>query len=84
VTPLHGPQRGAHVAIANPHGFAVAQALVSRNVIGDYRAPNVIRSELPPLYTRYSDVWTAAEALADVLDAGEWSATGVAAGNIVT
>jgi kynureninase len=48
------------------------QALISRGVIGDFRAPDVLRFGFAPLYTRYADVWDAVEHLRQVLARGEW------------
>ena len=84
VSPRHDAQRGAHVAIAHPHGYAVAQSLIGRNVIGDYRAPDVMRFGLPALYTRYRDVWDAVGVLADVLETGAWKAADTGARGAVT
>lgn len=50
------------------HGLIV-QALIERGVIGDFRAPDVLRFGFAPLYTRYEDVWQAASMLASVLSA---------------
>jgi kynureninase len=67
-------QRGSHVGFAHPHGYAIMQALIARGVIGDFRAPDVLRFGLTPLYTRYEDVWLAADALSQVLESGCWRA----------
>ncbi len=48
------------------------QALIARGVIGDFRAPDILRFGFTPLYTRYEDVWLAIEALADIMQTGEW------------
>jgi kynureninase len=73
---LFGPrdltQRGSHVCFAHPQGYAVMQALIARGVIGDFRAPNLMRFGFTPLYTRYTDVVRAAEILGDILQSGEW------------
>ena len=72
ITARDNPQRGSHVALAHADGFAIMQALIRRNVIGDFRAPDVMRFGLTPLYLRYRDVWDAVEALSQVLRHGEW------------
>jgi kynureninase len=48
------------------------QALIARGVIGDFRAPDVLRFGITPLYTRFTDVWDAVEILRQVLESGEW------------
>ncbi|MBI2815348.1 MAG: hypothetical protein HYX72_00255 [Acidobacteria bacterium] len=48
------------------------QALITASVIGDFRAPDILRFGFAPLYTRYSDVWHAVSALHDILNSGVW------------
>ena len=73
---LFGPRdladRGSHVCFAHPAGYAVMQALIARHVIGDFRAPDLMRFGFTPLYTRFEDAWRAADALADILAKREW------------
>jgi len=71
-SPRHPAQRGSHVVFAHANAYAVMQALISRGVIGDFRAPDLMRFGFTPLYTRYADVVGAAEILADVLASREW------------
>jgi kynureninase len=73
---LAGPRdmemRGSHVSLHCPEGYAVMQALIASSVIGDFRAPDMIRFGFTPLYTRYVDVWDAVEHLAGILDHRLW------------
>jgi kynureninase len=71
-SPRNPGERGSHVVFAHPEGYAVMQALIARNVIGDFRAPDLMRFGFTPLYTRYADVVRAAEILGDILDSGDW------------
>lgn len=64
--------RGSHVALVHPEAFAISQALIARGVIGDFRAPDVMRFGMAPLYLRYADIVQAADILAQVMDNGEW------------
>jgi kynureninase len=65
-------QRGSHVVFAHPEGYAVMQALIARGVIGDFRAPDLMRFGFAPLYNSFTDMVRAAEVLADVLRTREW------------
>ena len=49
-----------------------ALAVHAQGVIGDFRAPDVLRFGFTPMYTRYVDVWDAVEQLVQVLESGEW------------
>ncbi len=73
---LAGPrdmmQRGSHVSFECPEGYAVMQALIARKVVGDFRAPNLIRFGFAPLYNTFTEVFDAARQLADVLDRRAW------------
>jgi kynureninase len=71
-SPRDGAQRGSHVVFAHPEGYAVMQALIARGVIGDFRAPDLMRFGFTPLYTSYADVVRAAATLADILQSREW------------
>lgn len=64
--------RGSHVVFAHEEGYAVMQALIARGVIGDFRAPDLMRFGFTPLYNSFADMRAAAEILADILETGEW------------
>ncbi len=73
VSPVDDALRGSQVCFAHPEmAYAVVQALISRGVIGDFRAPDVLRFGFTPLYLGYADTWDAAEQLRQVLASGEW------------
>ncbi|SAL50079.1 kynureninase [Caballeronia telluris] len=84
VTPRAQPQRGSQASFEHPHGYEVMQALIARNVIGDYREPHVLRFGFTPLYTRFVDVWDAVEVLRDVLETEAWRAPDFAERGAVT
>ncbi len=71
-SPRDPAQRGSHVVFAHPEGYAVMQALIARGVIGDFRAPDLMRFGFAPLYTRFEDAWRAAEILGEILATREW------------
>jgi kynureninase len=72
-SPRDASRRGSQVSFAHPaHGYEIMQALVARGVIGDFRAPDILRFGFTPLYTRFTDVWDAVDRLRAVLESGEW------------
>jgi kynureninase len=71
-SPRDAAGRGSHVVFAHPHGYALMQALISHGVIGDFRAPDLMRFGFAPLYNGFVDVVRAAAVLGDILDSGEW------------
>lgn len=60
--------RGSQVSFAHPDGYGMIQALIKRNVIGDFRDPDILRFGFTPLYLRYVDVFDAVTHLRAVLD----------------
>ncbi len=73
ITPREHARRGSQVSLRHPEGYAIMQALIARGVIGDFRAPDILRFGFAPLYLRYVDAGDAIEVLADVLATGEWN-----------
>ncbi|MDO6707508.1 kynureninase [Photobacterium sp. 1_MG-2023] len=64
--------RGSQVSLTHPQGFAIMQALIARNIIGDFRAPEILRFGFTPLYLRYVDLWDCVDALADIMENNLW------------
>jgi kynureninase len=71
-SPRDPSARGSHVVFAHPAGYAVVQALIARGVIGDFRAPDLMRFGFAPLYNTHAEMVRAAEILDDVLATREW------------
>ena len=90
-TPLEEDLRGSQISLTRSEGaHAIVQALISRGVIGDFRAgdgkshPDILRFGLTPLYTRFVDVWHAVRHLKEVMDSGEWQQLRFSQRNTVT
>lgn len=71
-SPRVAEARGSHISFAHADAWPVMAALIERGVIGDFRAPDLLRFGFAPLYTRFADVWDAVEILRDVLASGVW------------
>jgi len=70
-TPRAAVDRGSHVSLRHPDAWRICRALIEHaNVIPDFRRPDSIRFGLPPLYTRFTDVWDALDRLAALVEAG--------------
>ncbi len=73
VTPRDPELRGSQVSLTHPEGYAIMQALIARGVIGDFRAPDILRFGMAALYVRFIDVWNAVAALKDVMATKAWA-----------
>jgi len=71
-SPRDPARRGSHVVFAHKEGYAVMQALIARQVIGDFRAPDLMRFGFTPLYNSFADIVAAADILAEILKTNEW------------
>jgi kynureninase len=67
VSPQNSHDRGSQLAFAHPSAYAICQALIERGVIADFRAPDILRIGLAPLYLRYKDIWDAVQILAEIM-----------------
>ena len=71
-SPRDPTRRGNHVVFAHPDGYAVMQELIARGVIGDFRAPDLMRFGFAPLYNTHAEMIDAVRILADILASREW------------
>jgi len=71
-SPRNAEERGSQVSFAYEQGYAVMQALIAHDVIGDFRAPNIMRFGFTPLYIDEADVQRAVEILTDILNNRLW------------
>lgn len=71
-SPRDAQQRGSQVSFAHEHGYPIMQALIARGVIGDFRAPDILRFGFTPLYVGFEDVARAVDHLVEVMTAEEW------------
>ncbi len=72
ISPREPERRGSHISFRHPHAFEICQALIADGVIGDFRARDVVRFGLTPLYLGYEDIVEAVERMAAILDSGRW------------
>lgn len=72
VSPPRAAERGSQLSFRHENAYAICQALIARGVIGDFRAPDVLRLGFAPAYLSFTDMAAAARHLAEVLASGEW------------
>jgi kynureninase len=73
-SPLEPSMRGSQVCLAHPHAYAIMQALIARSVIGDFRAPDILRFGMTPLYLGFAELWDAVTVINDVMATRAWQA----------
>lgn len=71
-SPRDPQMRGSQVSFAFAHGYAAMQACIARNVIGDYRAPDIMRFGFTPLFINAGDVDKAIAVITDVMTNDLW------------
>ena len=64
--------RGSQVALRHPAGYAMIQALIEDGVVGDFRAPDILRFGFTPLYLSYAEVEEAARRLCAMARSETW------------
>jgi kynureninase len=71
-SPRDPERRGSQVSIRHREGYAIMQALIADGVIGDFRAPDLLRFGFAPAYVRFVDVWHAVASLRKIMEDGRW------------
>ncbi|MFV0513933.1 MAG: kynureninase [Jhaorihella sp.] len=71
-SPRDPEMRGSQVSFRFEHGYAAMQALIAHGVIGDFRAPDIMRFGFAPLYVGETEVKRALAILADVIGNRLW------------
>jgi kynureninase len=73
VTPREHHRRGSQVSLRHVQAYGVIQALIARDVIGDFRDPDIARFGFAPLYNTVNDVQQAVERLEAVMGGEEYA-----------
>lgn len=71
-SPRDAARRGSHVSFAHPAAYPIMQCLIEHGVVGDVRAPDLLRFGFAPLYNRHEDAWRAASLLGEIVESREW------------
>jgi kynureninase len=71
-TPREPERRGSQVSVRHPEAYAVVQALIARDVVGDFREADIVRLGFAPLYLTHADVLRATQHLQAVLEGREY------------
>ncbi len=71
-SPIKPSERGSQVSFSHPSGYAIMQALIDRNIVGDFRTPDIIRFGITPLYINEKDIIRTVKVLEDILSKRLW------------
>jgi kynureninase len=71
-SPRDPEARGSQVSFRHPEGYAIMQALIARGVVGDFRAPDILRFGFTPLYIGMEEVEKAVAVLSEVMAGALW------------
>lgn len=71
-SPRDAARRGSQVSFAFEHGYPAMQAIIDRGVIGDFRAPDIMRFGITPLFLDQSDIAKAVDIIEDVMTHALW------------
>lgn len=76
-SPRDPEKRGSHIAISHPDAYRITQAMIHPSednliVIPDFRAPDIIRLGVAPLYTQYQDIYYCVLRIKEIVETHEF------------
>jgi kynureninase len=74
MSPRADEARGSQVCLRHEAAWPIMQALIEAGIIGDFRAPDILRFGFAPLYIGYADAWDAVDALQRIMELALWRA----------
>lgn len=83
-SPKQAELRGNQVSLHHPEGYAIMQNLITEGIIGDFRAPDILRFGFAPLYVSYEDIWQTVMKLKAIMVSGSWQEEKYSVRNQVT
>ena len=73
-SPRDPARRGSQVSFRHPEAYAIARALIARDLIPDFREPDILRFGIAPRYIRHVDIWDAVAVVESTMCSGAWRA----------
>ncbi|HXC54463.1 MAG TPA: kynureninase [Rhizomicrobium sp.] len=71
-SPADPAQRGSQLCYDHPSGWPIMRALIAHGVIGDFRAPGILRFGFTPLYLGFAELWDAVAVLRQIMETRSW------------
>ena len=71
--PTNPELRGSHVSFLSENGYAIIQTMINKNIIGDFRGPNVMRFGITPLYINKDDILETVDVLEKIVKTKSWN-----------
>ncbi|WP_425483729.1 kynureninase [Alteromonas ponticola] len=67
ISPMDSQCRGSQLSFSHPQAYAICQALITKGVVPDFRAPDIIRFGFAPLYLSFANIQQAIEVLCSIM-----------------
>ncbi|MEU3280546.1 kynureninase [Streptomyces antibioticus] len=72
VTPAEPERRGSQVSLRHPHAYGLVRALAARGIVGDMRAPDLLRFGVNALHLSHTDLLRAMTSLREIVTTGAY------------